>query len=88
MHSKIDIVWANIIKNEGQIFKTKRQIPYTYIVGNNYILINNDKRRLITKESISRALFVENPTPAKLDSEAIWGPSYVYGLITDERIKA
>ena len=53
----------------------------------NYLLINDDKRRKITKDSLITALTITNPTPSKIQRENIWGPSYVYGIITDKRIK-
>ena len=84
--NKINNVWKKICKHEGEIFLTVRKIKYTYTVKDNYILINNDTRRKITKDAIERALTLENPTPSKILRENIWGPSYVYGIITDSRI--
>lgn len=84
MHKNIHAVWSNIIKNENEIFRTITGKPYTYIVKNNFILINNKNR--ITKDAVSQALLIENPSPSKLNSAGIWGPSYVYGIITDNRI--
>ena len=85
-NNKIDKVWASICKHEGETFFTVRKIGYRYIVKDNYILINNDTRRKITKDAIERTLEIENPTPSKIKGEGIWGPSYVYGIITDIRI--
>lgn len=82
----IDDVWKNICKHEGESFYTMRKIAYTYTVKDNYILINNDTRRKVTKEYISKALSIPSPTPSKIELENIWGPSYVYGIITDKRI--
>ena len=87
--NNIDNVWANICKHEGEIFLTPtRKKPYTYVVKDNYILVNNDIRRKITKAAIEKALTLINPTPAKIQKENIWGPSYVCGIITDSRIKS
>ena len=83
----IEIVWANIRKHEGETFLTvSRKLPYTYVVINDYILVNNDKRRKITKSAIEKALQLKNPTPSDIQQEKIWGPSYVCGIITDTRI--
>ena len=84
--NNIDTVWASICRCEGEIFLTVRKIEYTYTVKDNYILINNDTRRRITKEAIEYALAIENPKPAKIQKAGIWGPSYVCGIITDSRI--
>lgn len=87
MCENINTIWANILRNENEIFRTVKGISYTYVVKNDFILINNDRKRLIKKEKIAKALLIENPSPSKIKSEGIWGPSYVYGIITDNRIK-
>ena len=85
--NKIDRVWGNICKSEGETFFTiSRKTPYTYVVKDNYILVNNDIRRKITKAALEKALTLINPTPSKIQKEKIWGPSYVCGIITDIRI--
>ena len=84
--NNIDHVWANICKHEGEVFHTVRNIEYTYVVKDNCILINNDVRRKIKKVAIEKALSIENPTPYKIQMANIWGPSYIYGIITDSRI--
>ena len=82
----IDRVWANIRKHEGEIFYTqKRKTPYTYVIKDEYIVINNNaKRGRITKEMLESALLIENPIPSKIGG---WAPSYICGIITDSRIK-
>lgn len=82
----IETIWKNIKSCEGQIFKTTRGVEYDYVVYSDYILINDDEKRRITKDTLKAAITIDNPTPSKIKSENIWGPSYVYGIITDERI--
>lgn len=84
--SNISKVWANICNHEGEIFYTVRKVPYKYVVKGDYIWVNGDSRRRITKESIEKALEIENPTCSKIGNEGIWGPSYIFGIITDNRI--
>ena len=83
----IETVWKNIKLCEGQVFKTIRGVEYNYVVYSDYILINDDMKRRITKDSLKIAIAIDNPTPSKIQHENIWGPSYVYGIITDNRIK-
>ena len=83
----IEAIWKNIQLCEGKVFKTVRGIEYTYAVYDNYLLINDDKKRRITKDSLKIAIVIDSPTPSKIQQENIWGPSYVYGIITDKRIK-
>ena len=85
--NNIDKVWVNICKHEGELFHTVTSKEYTYTVKDDYILINNDNRRKITKTSLSKALEIQNPTCSKIGHAGIWGPSYVYGMITDSRIR-
>lgn len=86
MSLNIETVWSNILKCENESFMTIRGFSYTYKVYDCYILINNDKKRRITKNSIARTLLIKNPTPSKINAEGIWGSSYIYGIITDNRI--
>lgn len=87
MNVNVNSIWSNIVRYENETFRTARGIPYTYVVKNDFILINNDGRRRIAKEKIVQALLVENPSPSKINSEGIWGGTYIYGIITDSRIK-
>ena len=82
----IEKVWNNIKSHEGETFRTVRGIEFTYVVVEDYILINDDKKRRITKDSIKTAITINNHSPSKIKQEGIWGPSYVCGIITDKRI--
>ena len=85
--SKINEVWANICKHEGEIFLTPaRKQEFKYIVKYDYLIINNGKSKRINKKGIERALNIQNLTRAKIAEEGIWWSSYVYGLLIDERI--
>ena len=81
--SKIDRVWNNILKHEGEPFYTFTNIEYRYVVKDNYILVNDDPRRRISKANFEKALEIVNPTPSKIN---LRGQSYIYGIITDSRI--
>ena len=80
----IEKVWGNICKHEGEAFYTITNIEYKYVATDSYILINNDPRRRISKSNLEKALEIENPTPSKIN---LRGQSYIYGIITDRRIK-
>ena len=82
----IDAIWDNIRHYEGETFKTVRGVEYQYAAYNDYILINDDKKRKITKDGVKKALSIVNPTPSKIQKAGIWGPSYIYGIIADNRI--
>ena len=57
----IESVWNNIRHYEGETFKTVRGVEYQYAVYNDYILINDDKKRKITKDGVKKALSIVNP---------------------------
>ena len=80
-------IWRNIQLYEGEVFKTFRGIEYKYVIYDDYLLINNDKRRRIKKDYIKTAIEIKNPTPSKLGDAGIRGQSYVFGIITDNRIR-
>lgn len=83
----IEMIWKNIRLYEGEIFRTVSGVEYRYTVYNEgYIFINDDRRRMITKKQFNSAILINNPTPSKIKSAGIWGPSYVCGIITDKRI--
>ena len=87
MLNNLEQVWGNICRHEGEIFlTTARKKQFAYTVKKQYILINDDTRRRITKNAIQKALSIANPTPSKLQAAKIWGPSYVCGILVDHRI--
>ena len=86
MNKNINTVWANIVKHQGEIFRIKNGTSFTYIIENNYVIVSGIKGGNIPKNHIEKALCIENPTPGKLSTNNIWSPSYVYGIITDDRI--
>ena len=79
----IEDVWESIRRHEGEVFYTVRNIGYNYVFKENYILINNDPRRRISKTNLAKALEILNPTPSKINMRC---QSYIYGIITDSRI--
>lgn len=85
----IETIWVKLKQYEGDFFKTVRGVEYNYVVYDNYILINDDKRRRVTKASIEKALTIKNPQLKDLDCVGIKrANSYIYGIITDERIRS
>jgi hypothetical protein len=51
------------------------------------LTIEDIKGSNIKKGYIEKAIQIDNPTPKKIKLEGCWGPSYIYGIITDKRIK-
>lgn len=82
----INITWNKIKEHEGEEFYTLRGKAYKYVVYDDFFVVVNIKGSRITKIYIEKALQIENPTPKKIELEGCWGPSYIYGIITDKRI--
>ena len=83
----IETIWKNIRLCEGETFYKIRGGEYTYIIEDDVIIINEIKGGRITKSSLEKAITLHNPTPRKIGLAGCWGPSYIYGIITDKRIK-
>lgn len=49
-----DAIWNNIRHCEGETFKTVQGVEFQYAVYNDYILINDDKKRKITKDAVKK----------------------------------
>ena len=57
---------------------------YTYAVKDNYIIVSIPSRTKITKSYFERALELNVSKPSEIN---LRGHSYIYGIITDSRIK-
>ena len=80
-------IWGNICKHEGETFLTPaRKKSYTYVVKDEFIIVNDGKGKKIKRIGIEKALNIDNVTRAKIQDAGVWGSSYVYGIITDKRI--
>ena len=82
--NNIDKVWANICKHEGESFYTVKNKEYTYVVKENYIIVSIPSQTRITKTYFEQALKMNVSKPTEIN---LRGHSYIYGIITDYRIK-
>ena len=82
--NNIDTVWANICEHEGDIFHTVKNKEFTYIVKDGYIVVSIPSQTRITKTYFEKALKMNVAQPTEIN---LRGQSYIYGIITDSRIK-
>ncbi len=82
--NSIDKVWANICKHEGDMFYTIRNKEFTYVVMDNYIILSIPSQTRILKTYFEKALEMNASKPTEIN---LRGQSYIYGIITDSRIK-
>lgn len=80
-----DEIWNRIVSNEGQIFKTKTGIEFTYRVVNNGILTSRTNH-ILSKSDIKKAY---DKMPIKGPGEInnlVRGPAYIWAILNDNRI--
>ena len=82
----INNVWEKINLHAGETFRTVKGIPYDFHVVGDYIRLHNTNWS-IPKKDVENALLVKEPTVSKFQKAGFQGPSYLYGIITDKRIK-
>ena len=82
--NNIDIVWSNICKHEGDVFCTVKNRKFTYVVKDNCIVLSIPSQTRITKAYFEKALKMNASRPTEIN---LRGQSYIYAIITDDRIK-
>ena len=83
--NNIDTVWANICKHEGDEFFTVTNKEIKYVVKDNYIIVVSiPSHTRISKTNFEKALEMNASKPSEIN---LRGQSYIYGIITDSRIK-
>ena len=83
--NNIDKVWANICKHEGEVFYTKTNKEIKYVVkDNDIIVVSIPSHTRISKTNFEKALEMNVSKPSEIN---LRGQSYIYGIITDSRIK-
>ncbi|WP_067971023.1 hypothetical protein [Nocardiopsis trehalosi] len=84
--SDFDGVWRNIESCADEVFTTVTGIEFSYTVRNGRVHLGN------TNRTISRDAFAEvyKLMPLKGPGQIrdlVQGPSYVYGILTDDRVR-
>ncbi len=85
MKDEFSIIWGRITSNEGQNFKTRSGLIFTYRTDNeglrtsrtNYLLARSDFQKAY------EILPIESPTEIK---ELVRGSSYIWAILHDSRI--
>lgn len=80
----IEIIWERICKHEGEIFRQIRGKEFTYTVNGNSIKLSTTNYN-IAKSTFEKALEflpLENTVPI----QHLSAPSYLFAILTDERI--
>ena len=84
--NNIDKVWANICEHEGDEFFTVTNKEIKYVVKDNYIIVvSTPSPTRISKTNFEKALEMNASKPSEIN---LYGRAYIYGIITDSRIKS
>lgn len=78
-------VWRNVETHAGEEFYTVKNISFTYTFKGNRISLNNTNRD-IPRSDFERAFAVNPEKPMVLNKMNVQGPSYLFAIITDDRI--
>ena len=84
----VNKAWDNVIKHEGAVFKTVTNLDFTYTMNSKLTAFTTNRGKAsLTKKNFEKAyslLPVSGPTV--LGNNGVYGHSYVYALLTDNRI--
>ena len=78
-------IWLNIINCQGQEFKTIRGLPFKYRVEDNYVIPDRTEYPL-AKSEFKKAASLQNLQGPGQINDLVRGPSYIYAILSDERI--
>lgn len=80
-----EIIWDRIVYFQGEEFRTKTNLSFTYTINNNVLNPSRTEFNL-SKENFQKA-YLDLPVKNVSDfSDDVMGPSYVWGIFNDERI--
>ena len=79
-------IWNRICRFAGETFYTKTGIPFTYHTTNSLVVLENTNRN-IPIGNFEKALNVSNPSVVAYQKLGLQGPSYIYGILMDPRIR-
>lgn len=80
-----DVVWKNIIFNEGQTFVTKSNIEFKYKVKGSAIIPDRTNYPLNKNDFKKAYNLLPLDGPGKINN-IVRGPAYVWAILNDNRI--
>ena len=89
MKEDFDVIWNRIIENQGKNFFKIRKGKFTYKIGDDNSFIPSVPKsfpKASNKENIRKAYEQWPVSGPSFFSNDIFAPSYVWGVLNDERI--
>ena len=84
--SYFDDCWKKILKNEGEQFFTKRNLPFKYKIKNNSV-IPNRTNYIIPQKDFEKVFKLRRLEGPGMISNEVRGSAYVWAIMHDERIR-
>jgi hypothetical protein len=81
----IDAVWGRIVAHQGETFRQIRGQEFQYVVTGS-VLNPNTTRQNLPKSEFAKAL-VHVPLEDTVPLQKLRGPSYLYAILMDRRIR-
>ena len=81
----VDAVWRRIEEHAGERFEQVRGATFTYRVGSGHVVPDRTPRQ-IPRSHFGRALDLV-PLTGPGEIQALQGPSYIYAILMDARIR-
>lgn len=79
-------IWDRIVSCAGEQFYTKTNLPFTYKIVNNCFVPDRTDYPLGKSNFEKAAQIVPLNGPGQINN-LVRGPSYVYAILTDKRIR-
>lgn len=79
-------IWNRIVNCSGEEFYTKTNLPFTYSIVDNCVVPDRTNYPLDKSNFVKAAQIDPLNGPGQI-SELVRGPSYVYAILTDKRIR-
>ena len=81
----MEAIWENIKRHEGEVFYTVSGLEFTNQVDGEK-LIHTRSKVAISKSAFEKAIILNPQKPSDLHNDVV-GPSYIYAIISDSRIR-
>ena len=81
----MDDIWEKVKLHQGEIFHTVSGLEFTYRVRGETVIHTRSKTTL-SRSDFEKAIFLAPQKPSDLHNN-VAGPSYVYAIIKDSRLR-
>ena len=81
----IEQVWNEIKSHQGERFSLIRGKEFTYKIIGDFVFPSTLKTHGPSKSELEKAL-AHLPLDSTVSIQHLWGPSYIFALLTDKRI--